>query len=62
MTNDEIRDEVIALAPKLQRLVEVWQESLLRRLTLTSVGLAIGHGYWRRVTHAPTPLSVWISD
>lgn len=53
-------EELTTRVPESSELVTVWQESALKNLTLTSVGLAIGHGYWRRVTASPSPLSIWI--
>jgi hypothetical protein len=53
-------DELRSRVPDSSELVTVWEESALKSLSLTSVGLAIGHGYWRRVTASPAPLSIWI--
>jgi hypothetical protein len=46
--------------PEAVDLVALWSDTLLNRMQLTSVGMAIGHGYWRRETGADAPLSIWI--
>ena len=62
MSEDEIAAEAVARIPKLAPLKEVWDSSTggLRNLTLTSVGLALGHTYWSRLTGRKAPLSVWL--
>jgi hypothetical protein len=62
LSDDEIRQELVAAAPELGGMIDAWTNSDLSRLTLTTVGLAIGHGYWRRVTGGDAPLAIWVSD
>jgi hypothetical protein len=60
MTEAEAVEEAVGRVPELQGLIDAWQDTPLKMLTLTSVGIAIGHGQWKSVTQANTPLSVWI--
>jgi hypothetical protein len=62
MSDAEIREELLCRLPEAAELADVWDTSPLRHLTLTSVGVAIGHGYWRRTTSSAAPLSIWISE
>lgn len=56
----EVVDEAIAFDERIREVSETWASTSLQNLTLTSVGMAIGHAYWRRVTGGNTPLSVWL--
>lgn len=58
----EIAAEVGERVPELLPLFDAWDKGGLAKLTLTSVGMAIGHGYWRRITGNAAPLSIWIGD
>jgi len=62
MQADEIQAELLERIPEFEAPLKAWRESSLQSLTLTSVGIAIGHGYWRRVTGGAVPLLIWISD
>jgi hypothetical protein len=60
MSEIEVTDELESRIPEASALVSSWRDTSLKNLTLTSVGLAIGHGYWRRATGAHAPLSIWL--
>jgi len=60
LTPDEVRDEVTARVPELLSLFEAWNASPLPSMTLTTIGLAIGHAYWQRVTGARAELGIWL--
>lgn len=62
MGAEEVGDEAVARVPALAQLRSVWDDdqSSIRRLTLTSVGLAIGHAYWSRLTGREAPLAIWL--
>ncbi|HWO16197.1 MAG TPA: LPO_1073/Vpar_1526 family protein [Solirubrobacterales bacterium] len=62
MSESEVHEDLLHRVPEAQEFVNAWDGSALRHLTLTSVGLAIGYGYWRRTTGNNTPLSTWIED
>ncbi len=61
MPFDEVVGDLMANVPEVQGLA-AWDASPLKQLTLTTVGIAIGHGYWRRVTGGKAPLSIWVDD
>lgn len=56
----EVVAEAVAFDPRMEDIAKAWESQELSNVTLTSVGLAIGHSYWKRVTGATTPLSVWL--
>lgn len=60
MSGPEVEAELVERVPGVADLVTVWRDSVLKNLTLTTVGIAIGHGYWRRVTGSTAPLSIWL--
>lgn len=61
LSADEVKSEVLARAPEAASLVDVWESTSLKNLTLTSVGIALGHAYWRRFG-GDAPLSTWLED
>lgn len=62
MSDDEIAAEASARVPALASLHMVWdsETSSIRNFTLTSVGIALGHAYWSRLTGRSSPLSIWL--
>lgn len=60
MSDEEIVQDLELLDPTITGLVKQWDESPANKLTLTSVGIAIGHAYWRRITGHDAPLSIWL--
>lgn len=62
LTDVEVADEAIAIIPELSTLRSVWdaERSAIRSVSLTSVGIAIGHAYWSRLTDIDVPLAVWL--
>jgi hypothetical protein len=46
--------------PEFSELLNVWQSTLLKNFSLTSVGIAIGHANAVRVVRLDAPLNVWI--
>lgn len=60
MTAREITDEVVERIPEFIRLFEVWNNTPLTGMSLTSVGIAIGHAYWRRTNTAIPDLTIWL--
>jgi hypothetical protein len=59
---DEVKKWIAEEVPSGARLVEMWSETYLNKLDLTTVGTAIAHSNWRRTTGGAVPLSVWIPD
>jgi hypothetical protein len=60
MDDEAIKRDVVERVPPMEAFFHTWNTSLLARLQLTTVGIAIGHGYWRRVTGQTAPLMLFI--
>lgn len=58
----EIKERMLAAAPFLKPIADVWDSSGLSNFQLTSVGMAIGHGNIKRFTGEFAPLGIWIHD
>jgi hypothetical protein len=61
MTPAEIKSDLQSMHPCMEKLFDVWNDSLMKNTTLTSVGIAIGHANIRRVTKETHNLSIWIN-
>ena len=59
LTAEEVTAEVREFSPQASALANVWDSTTLKNLTLTSVGIALGHAYWRRFGGS-APLSAWL--
>jgi hypothetical protein len=57
---DDIKNQLSGINPKMNRLFEVWEKSSFKNLELTSVGIAIAHANYRRRTGETMDLSIWI--
>jgi hypothetical protein len=62
MADREIREDLIAKVPVMAQIFDNWDSAGLGSFDLTTVGRAIGHAYWRRVTGASVPLDMWLSS
>ncbi|MFK0085443.1 LPO_1073/Vpar_1526 family protein [Glutamicibacter sp. NPDC090743] len=60
MSDEDIVKELGSLDATITAFAKQWDDSPAKRLTLTSVGIAIGHAYWRRITSGDAPLSIWL--
>ena len=60
MSADEVRDYLITSRPALNHLFEVWKETRMSQLTLTTVGVAIAQANFRRRTGEQLDLSIWV--
>lgn len=62
MTDEQVVADAISKRPALASVQDAWEDETtgLKNLTLTSVGLALGHAYWTRVAGGSAPLSVWL--
>lgn len=60
MDEAEIMEELCLHEPTVEAVAKKWNESDAKNLTLTSVGIAIGHAYWRRFTGEDAPLGMWL--
>ena len=61
MNVDEISFFLIKNRPYLQNFIDIWKTSLIKNLTLTSVGITIGHANVKRNLGEFTNLSIWIN-
>lgn len=61
MSEVEVKDKVIAIRPYMAEIFETWTNSPMRKLTLTSVGMAIGHANIKRLVGEFANLSIWIN-
>jgi hypothetical protein len=60
MPANEIKELLIQALPSMTNFFEVWDNSPLKSLELTSVGVAIAHANYRRKTGDTMDLSMWI--
>lgn len=61
MSHEEIRDLTINGAPYMSNVFEIWSKSAMKNITLTSVGIAIGHANVKKDIGEFTNLSIWIN-
>jgi hypothetical protein len=61
MNAQEIRDKCIQIRPYMKDIFDIWSESPMKSLTLTSVGMAIGHANIKRLTGEFANLSIWVN-
>ena len=61
MNDEEIKDYLTKVDVRMAILFDVWSNSPMMHMTLTSVGIAIGHAYCRVITGDSEDLSIWIS-
>lgn len=61
LADHDIKAKALELVPELDEMIAKWNSSDIRRVVLTSVGIAIAHANYRRVTGLQVPLSNWIS-
>lgn len=60
MGDEEVEDAITTLIPDSRKLIESWNKTPINSLTLTSVGISIGHSSLKRITGDSSPLSIWI--
>jgi hypothetical protein len=60
MSEAEVRDYILKVDPKVDRLLSIWEKTPLNRLTLTTVGYAIAQANFRRKTGSKVDLSIWV--
>jgi hypothetical protein len=61
MGDAEIIDKCVSIRPYMVDLFENWSGSPMKNLTLTSVGIAIGHANIKRFAGEFANLSIWIN-
>lgn len=61
LSNKEIEEKLIEIGkPFLEVLFDVWKNSAMKNMSLTSVGIAIAQANYRRKTGQTLDLSIWI--
>src|SRR5690606_1423448 len=60
MSEKEVRDYLLGVDSKLEKLFTIWEKTPLGRLTLTTVGFAIAQANYRRKTGRMVDLSIWV--
>lgn len=61
MSNTEIREKCISIRPQMEAIFDAWSNSTMKKFSLTSVGMAIGHANVKRLVSEFTSLSIWIN-
>ncbi len=59
--NDEIRGMILNCSDTGKKLIDVWDTSYLKYLSLTSVGIAIGACYFEQITGSKLDINIWIN-
>jgi hypothetical protein len=60
MTNQEVKEKLIDIDPRMEKIFTVWNDSPFNQFELSSVGIAIAHANYRRRTGETMDLSIWI--
>lgn len=60
MSDQEIKEYLLSVNPKLQKLFDLWQNSSISKFGLTTVGIAIAQANFRRKTGIKLDLSIWV--
>ena len=61
MNGNEVKDYLVNFRPYMSNVFETWEESFMKNMNLTSVGIAIGHANAKRQLGEFTDLSIWIN-
>lgn len=61
LSSKEIKEYLISLDPKIKKILEVWERTTLKMMTLTSVGIALAHANIKRKINEEFDLPIWIS-
>lgn len=59
--NDEVKKKISDETDIGKELLDLWEKSNLKHLSLTSVGIAIGVSYFEQVTGEKIDLGIWIN-
>ncbi len=60
MSASEIKDYILRVRPNLQKLFDVWENTQMSKLSMTTVGIAVAHANFRRRTGTQLDLNVWV--
>ncbi|WP_410621771.1 LPO_1073/Vpar_1526 family protein [Amycolatopsis sp. cmx-8-4] len=62
LSDSQIEAWLIAQGDFWPTLVDLWKNTSISRMFISSVGMAIGHANWSAVVGGESPLSDWISE
>jgi hypothetical protein len=62
LSDEEISAEALMRVPQLSEFEPIWNSNIdgINNVNLTSVGIALGHAYWSRLSGQDAPLSIWL--
>ena len=58
---EEVKNKIIDETDIGKELLDLWEKSNLKHLSLTSVGIAIGASYFEQVTGGKIDIGIWIN-
>jgi len=61
MDDEELKNDLFSKNDKMVLLYDIWENTPMKNMTLTSVGIAIAHAYTRSKTGDSDDLSIWIN-
>lgn len=61
ISDEDLRKDLINQNENMATIYDVWENSPMQNMTLTSVGIAIAHAYTRSKTGDSDDLSIWIN-
>jgi hypothetical protein len=59
-SGETLIEKVETVFPEIRTLYDLWEQTPLKRLSLTTIGIAVGHANLSRVAPFGSPLSTWI--
>ena len=59
--NDEIKKKIAEETEIGKELLDMWEKSSIKHLSLTSVGIAIAASYFEQTTGEKIDISIWIN-
>lgn len=59
--NDEIKKKIAEETDTGKELIDLWEKSNIKHLSLTSVGIAIGASYFEQTTGEKIDIGIWIN-
>lgn len=60
MNDQEIKEKIIEICPKMEDIFKYWNDTQISSLTLSSVGIIIGAFAAENITNNVLNLSIWI--
>ncbi|MFH1048173.1 MAG: LPO_1073/Vpar_1526 family protein [Patescibacteria group bacterium] len=59
--NEEIKKKIVEETDIGKELIDLWEKSVLKHLSLTSVGIAIGASYFEQIVGEKIDIGIWIN-